>query len=389
VSYAYDARGNITGNGFQTFTFDRANEITAVNTSLATYRYDANKKRVRTISGGSTVYSVYGQDGVLLHKDNATTGARTDYVYAGGQLVAEVGATPVYIHSDQLGSPVAGTDTAGAVAWTERYAPYGDQLLAPPATQDNLAYTGHHSDADTGLIYMEARYYDPLIGRFYSNDPVGFTETNPVSFNRYAYANNNPYRFTDPDGQLAWFAPMAIGAVVGGGFNLAVQLFRSGGDVGAVNWSQVGVAAAAGAVGSAAGVVASTAATTGGMIGANMIAGAAIGAGAAHANALLDGQIVNVGDVAEGAALAAGLSGVAAGISAVPAAAQNAKVAAMTQTERVATGNLVRGVATTTESAGGNPTVTRGIQALADAAAVTKNSADNLTAEPEQNEDLQ
>jgi hypothetical protein len=125
------------------------------------------------------------------------------------------------------------------------------------------------------------------------------------------------------------------------------------------------------------------------MIGANMIAGAAIGAGAAHANALLDGQIVNVGDVAEGAALAAGLSGVAAGISAVPAAAQNAKVAAMTQTERVATGNLVRGVATTTESAGGNPTVTRGIQALADAAAVTKNSADNLTAEPEQNEDLQ
>ena len=47
---------------------------------------------------------------------------------------------------------------------------------------------------------MQQRYYDPLIGRFYSNDPVGFTASNPMMFNRYAYANNNPYKFVDPDG---------------------------------------------------------------------------------------------------------------------------------------------------------------------------------------------
>ncbi|MGS0677474.1 RHS repeat-associated core domain-containing protein [Shewanella sp. 125m-1] len=46
---------------------------------------------------------------------------------------------------------------------------------------------------------MQARYYDPLIGRFYSNDPVGFK--NVHNFNRYAYAANNPYRYTDPDGK--------------------------------------------------------------------------------------------------------------------------------------------------------------------------------------------
>ncbi|MFT6690727.1 MAG: hypothetical protein ACJAXH_001241 [Colwellia sp.] len=51
---------------------------------------------------------------------------------------------------------------------------------------------------------MQARYYDPVIGRFYSNDPVGYTAKNPVmSFNRYMYANNNPYKFTDPDGKFA------------------------------------------------------------------------------------------------------------------------------------------------------------------------------------------
>jgi hypothetical protein len=51
-------------------------------------------------------------------------------------------------------------------------------------------------------MYMQVRYYDPVIGRFYSNDPVGYVSRNPVhSFGRYTYANNNPYRYTDPDGQ--------------------------------------------------------------------------------------------------------------------------------------------------------------------------------------------
>jgi hypothetical protein len=50
---------------------------------------------------------------------------------------------------------------------------------------------------------MQARYYDPVIGRFYSNDPVGWTPKNPVmSFNRYLYVNNNPYKYTDPNGEF-------------------------------------------------------------------------------------------------------------------------------------------------------------------------------------------
>jgi uncharacterized protein RhaS with RHS repeats len=47
-------------------------------------------------------------------------------------------------------------------------------------------------------MYMQARYYDPVIGRFYSNDPIGFRGIH--SFNRYAYANNNPYKYIDPNG---------------------------------------------------------------------------------------------------------------------------------------------------------------------------------------------
>ena len=50
-------------------------------------------------------------------------------------------------------------------------------------------------------MYMQARYYDPVIGRFYSNDPIGFRDVH--SFNRYAYANNNPYKYTDPTGMAS------------------------------------------------------------------------------------------------------------------------------------------------------------------------------------------
>ena len=64
---------------------------------------------------------------------------------------------------------------------------------------------------------MQARYYDPLIGRFYSNDPVGFTPSNPMSFNRYLYVNNNPYKYVDPSGQIlesAWdAASLSVGIV--------------------------------------------------------------------------------------------------------------------------------------------------------------------------------
>jgi RHS repeat-associated protein len=49
---------------------------------------------------------------------------------------------------------------------------------------------------------MQQRYYDPVIGRFYSNDPVGFMASNPMMFNRYAYANNNPYKYTNSDGEF-------------------------------------------------------------------------------------------------------------------------------------------------------------------------------------------
>ena len=66
------------------------------------------------------------------------------------------------------------------MTWRERYAPFGEELLNPAANNDNTAYTGHLKDDATGLVYMQARYYDPVIGRFLSTDLRRPRETGPI-----------------------------------------------------------------------------------------------------------------------------------------------------------------------------------------------------------------
>ncbi len=102
-----------------------------------------------------------------------------------------------YLHTDALGSPVARTNASGQVISRTRYEPYGYVASGAVPT---LGFTGHVNDADTGLTYMQQRYYDPVAGRFLSIDPVVTFADTGDSFNRYAYAENNPYRYVDPDG---------------------------------------------------------------------------------------------------------------------------------------------------------------------------------------------
>ena len=125
-------------------------------------------------------------------------------------------ADVTFVHTDVLGSPVAETNSAGQLVRLSHYKPFGEEL---EQKKDDVAYTGHKYDAALGLIYMQARYYDPVIGRFYSNDPIGFRDVH--SFNRYAYANNNPYKYKDPDGKnpicfTPWTALACVGVAAAG-----------------------------------------------------------------------------------------------------------------------------------------------------------------------------
>ena len=107
--------------------------------------------------------------------------------------------TVTYYHNDVTGSPVVATNQQAQVVWRKTYTPYGESTGKD--SDNRKGFTGHVEDAN-GLVYAGARYYDPALGRFLSTDPVGFSESNLMSFNRYAYANNNPYKYVDPDGNI-------------------------------------------------------------------------------------------------------------------------------------------------------------------------------------------
>jgi RHS repeat-associated protein len=312
-SFTYDERGNVTKNTAtgNTFNYNLANQMARIGNN--NYVYDGHNRRVKKQNPAGAEYFTYAKTGTLLHNQKAN-GIKQNYIYLGNSVIAKVDATAntiSYVHTDHLGSVVAESNTSGQITKRFHYKPFGETI---ETQQDDIGYTGHKHDSDLGLTYMQARYYDPVLGRFYANDPVGYVAKNPVhSFSRYTYVNNNPYKYTDPNGE---FAHIAIGAAAGGiisgiayaittdnfsAKDLAINM-ASGAVVGAVTAAvpgaiaagslnfggkiangavSVGNAAAAGAVGS----VGTELATTG-----KIDAGKALVAGAANATGLLAGN---------------------------------------------------------------------------------------------------
>jgi len=210
IGLGYDVRGNLANKNGTLYGFDIGNRLRSVSGAPASrYVYDGHGRRVLDEVDGLGKCSQYGHSGQLVLAGDDRANTVSEYVYLGGSLLAirerDVLTnvyTTKYQHTDALGSPVAVTNDAQTVIEQSEYEPYGG-LLNRPLT-DGPGYTGHVSDAQTGLSYMQQRYYDPKIGggRFLSVDPVT-ADSVGGNFNRYWYANNNPYKFKDPDGRFS------------------------------------------------------------------------------------------------------------------------------------------------------------------------------------------
>jgi len=212
VSQSYDFNGNLLGDGSRTFAWDSRDQLTTIGgTVAASFQYDAfGRRRQKTLSGSSSTYLYDGSNFIQKTVNgtpyNLLTG-RVDEVFA--QYSAAGKSIPL---SDALGSTVAETDTTQATVSSISYDPYGVTTSTGVDTQNRQRYTGREEDG-TGLYFYRARYYNPSVGRFVSEDPIGWSSGQP---NNYGYVDGNPVSRIDPFG-LEW--QVVVGASVLGGGN--------------------------------------------------------------------------------------------------------------------------------------------------------------------------
>ena len=160
-----------------------------------------------------------------------------DYYNAPAVLIKDATGTKIhYIIRDYQGSITHITDEYGTVEQELCYDPWGrlcdpaTHVIYEPGSEPELmigrGYTGHEHLPWFGLINMNARLYDPVLGRFLSPDPFVQASDLSQNYNRYTYAMNNPMRYTDPTGEFWW---IVAGAVIGGVTNLIANWDNSDG----------------------------------------------------------------------------------------------------------------------------------------------------------------
>ncbi len=333
-TYTYDDNGNMTADTDRTISYNYDNKpgsITKGSTTALLY-YDGTGARVKKQTGTtSTIYI-----GKLYEKRGTTT---TRYIFAGTTRIASIvtsGSTDntYYYHQDHLGSSSVITNASGTKVEEVHYYPFGETRTDTGSYKVSHKFTSQELDIETGLYYYNARYYNPVLGRFISADTIVPDPTNPQALNRYSYVLNNPIKYTDPSGH-GWFKKLkrkvkgffkalkkpknlfAIAAVVAAGYFIgpAVGNFIShlgiAGGMGPPSLTMAKIGSITGAaVGGAVGGAAASA-ITGGDIGK----GAAMGAfgGAAFGAAGVYTKIGTLANVAASAAAGGVVSKVSGG----------------------------------------------------------------------------
>ncbi|MFO3713032.1 RHS repeat-associated core domain-containing protein, partial [Pseudomonas amygdali pv. tabaci] len=216
--YKYDAWGNLIEKvvgivRWQTFTYDCENRLVKTETmadtqveSTSSYQYDSLGRRVAKQSDikGHTDHKRFLWQGLRMLREESP-GQSSLYIYEPGSYAplarvdekeGEVENKVYYFHTDQIGTPLEMTDAEGQIVWQAKYRAWGAvEKLVVNEVEQNLRFQGQYFDVETGLHYNTFRYYDPEIGRFITQDPIGLDG----GYNLYQY-NLNPIRWIDVTG---------------------------------------------------------------------------------------------------------------------------------------------------------------------------------------------
>jgi RHS repeat-associated protein len=188
-------------------SYDQANRLTAYGTT-STYAYNGDSLRMSKTISGSTSQFLWNLAGSLpaMTKDGSTA-----YVNGPGGLPLEQmnGSTVIWLHHDQLGSTRLATDGVGATQATYAFDAYGNLTAASGTISNPFRFAGQYIDAESGLYYLQARYFDAGTGQFLSRDPAIVATRTP-----YEYVNDNPLNGVDPSGLFAGSSGMPANATI-------------------------------------------------------------------------------------------------------------------------------------------------------------------------------
>lgn len=203
-TYTYDNNGNLLADGLRAYSYDAANRLITVTQGATTtqFQYNGDGDRTRLTQNGVATNYVFDPTG-LTQVLAETTGSQTRQ-YLPGLAQYEAGAW-AYQLPDGLESVRQLVNSSRQLTLLQNYDPFGNptQMVGSPASP--FGYTGEQIDP-TGLVFLRARYYNPGIGRFITPDSLIPDPLSSEAWNRYAYAGNNPIRYTDPSGHCFIFA---------------------------------------------------------------------------------------------------------------------------------------------------------------------------------------
>ncbi len=197
LSYTYDNEGQLANAGGTGLTFDYNHRLTGIGSDTQ-FSYDGRGSRLIATRAGVTTHYIYDPWGNLV-ADVDSNGVTHKYIYGKGLLAVATPSARYCYHFNGTGSTVAITDMTQAVVNSYAYDPFGQILGQQETVPQPFKYVGQYGvmAEPNGLYYMRARYYDPSVGRFISEDPLGF---GGGDVNLSAYVRNNPVNRIDPNG---------------------------------------------------------------------------------------------------------------------------------------------------------------------------------------------
>ncbi|MDF2540146.1 MAG: repeat-associated core domain protein, partial [Herbinix sp.] len=188
-------------------TYDHYNRLISSKTekSTAKYRYNAQGYRVEKTVNDNTTRYLYEADKVVLETDEnnnqeAFQAYGSNLLYRTTAADDEMGAQSYYYLYNAHGDVTALIDAQGNIAVTYDYDAFGNILSESGTANNSIKYAGYQFDEESGLYYLNARYYDSVTARFITEDSYTGQKNDPLSLNLYTYCFNNPIIYTDPTG---------------------------------------------------------------------------------------------------------------------------------------------------------------------------------------------